>query len=101
MRLLLGVVLGIVLTVLFAYVHDVAVTPPPETTAQVETGTVGAAPPPSGQTQPVPNPHTARGPNTLVNWKVAHERWDEFTTDMASLGRQAKRGLVRLAGGHF
>lgn len=53
MRLLLGVILGVLLTIGGAYVYDSAHTPPTTTTA-------------------------AQRP--LVNWDVANTKWDHLTT---------------------
>lgn len=76
MRLLLGMLLGAALTVLFAYVHDINVSP------QANDAPTNAAP----------------GASTLVNWNVARARWHDFTSEAAQLGRQAERGFTRLAG---
>ena len=73
MRLIAGMLLGALLTVGFAYLHDTRVP------SQTEAGGELSA-------------------RTLVNWNVAEERWNEFTGNVANLGRDAQRGFDRLAG---
>ena len=80
MRLLLGMVLGAMLTVLFAYIHDARVASPPADSARASVNAPAVV---SGK---------------LVNWDVAGASWHDFTAGVADLGRQAQRGFVRLAG---
>jgi hypothetical protein len=57
MRLVLGVILGIFLTVGGAYVYDASTTHPSETTAQ-----------------------TSTGQRPMVNWDVVSLNWQGWTT---------------------
>jgi hypothetical protein len=59
MRILLGVILGVFLTVGFAYVYDASTTHPSETTAQ-----------------------TSIGQRPMVNWDVVSVNWQGWSLNV-------------------
>ena len=76
MRLLLGVILGIVLTVLGAYVYD---------------STTGRAP--NGLT-----PSAANGRPPMVNWDVVNDNLSDVKSHLRDAGAEIERGWKRLTG---
>jgi hypothetical protein len=74
MRLFVGLVLGAVLTVALAYLHD------------------------TYQVPQAPAEAHRQAARTLVNWDVAAARWNETKAGLARLGREAQDGFERLAG---
>jgi len=59
MRLFLGIIVGVFLTIGFAYVYDASTTLPSEPTAQI-----------SGEQRP------------MVNWDVVSEKWHGWSSDV-------------------
>ena len=57
MRLFLGIIVGVFLTIGFAYVYDASTTFPPESTAQI-----------SSEQRP------------MVNWDVVSEKWHGWSS---------------------
>ena len=76
MRLLLGVILGIVLTVLGAYAYD---------------STTGRAP--NGLT-----PSAANGRPPMVNWDVVNDNLNDVKSHLRDAGAEIERGWKRLTG---
>ena len=74
MRVFLGIILGIVLTIAGAYLYDTS-------TGRAANGLV---------------PSTAGGDPPMVNWGVVDERWHGVRTDLRNLGDDVQNGWRRL-----
>ncbi len=76
MPLLLGIILGVILTIAGAFAYDT-------TTGRVPNGL-----PPSA----------AGGQPPLVNWDVANEHWQGVRTDLEKFGTSVETGWKRIGG---